>query len=121
MKTVLVVDDVVSEVDLISGYLRDAGYDVIPAMDAQEALDKAVNMQPDAIVTDVVMPGKSGYELCRSLKRHSATAKLPVVVCTSKDQDIDRLWGMKQGVDVYITKPFSQDELIQAIRSLVGS
>lgn len=120
MKTVLVVDDMVSEIELIAGYLRNAGYNVISAVDAREALDKAVSMQPDAIVTDVVMPGKSGYELCRSLKRNPATEKVPVVVCTSKNQDIDRLWGMKQGVDIYITKPFSGDQLVQAVRSLVG-
>lgn len=120
MRTVLVVDDVVSELDLICRYLMEAGYSVIRASDAKEALDKAVSQKPDAVITDIVMPGKSGYELCRSLKRNPETQKLPVVVCTSKDQDIDRLWGMKQGVDVYMTKPFTRDQLLQAVRSLVG-
>ncbi len=120
MKTVLVVDDVLSELELMIQYLREGGYNVISASDAQDALNKAIAQKPDAIVTDVVMPGTSGFELCRSLKRNPETQKMPIVVCTSKNQDIDRLWGMKQGVDVYMTKPFTREQLIQAVRSLVG-
>ena len=60
----------------------------------------------------------SGFELCRTLKKNEQTKQLPVVVCTSKNQELDRLWGMKQGVDVYVTKPFSREELIRAVKSV---
>ncbi len=118
MQTVLVVEDTPSERELIANYLRESGYAVISAADAKDALDKAAKQKPDVVVTDVVMPGMNGYELCRSLKKNPATKKLPIVVCTSKNQELDRLWGMKQGADVYITKPFTQEELIRAVRSV---
>jgi two-component system, chemotaxis family, response regulator PixH len=120
MQTILVVDDTPSELELMTHYLKESGYTVIVATDAKEALNKAVEQQPDAIVTDVVMPGMSGFELCRTLKKNEMTQKMPVVVCTSKNQELDRLWGMKQGADVYITKPFNRDELIRAVKSVVA-
>jgi two-component system, chemotaxis family, response regulator PixH len=120
MSTILVVDDTLSELELISHYLRENGYSVINATDAKDALNKAIEQKPDAIVTDVVMPGMSGFELCRSLKGNPATQKLPIVVCSSKNQEIDRLWGMKQGADVYVTKPFTQEQLVRAVKSVVG-
>ena len=118
MRTVLVVEDTASELELIAMYLTEDGYTVIRSQDAKDALEKAITMQPDVVLTDVVMPGMSGFELCRTLKKNENTKQLPVVVCTSKNQELDRLWGMKQGVDVYVTKPFSRDELIRAVKSV---
>lgn len=120
MVTVLVVDDMSSERELISTYLRESGYTVLNATDGQEALDKTLAQKPDVVVTDLVMPGMSGLELCRSLKKNAATQKLPIVACTSKNQELDRLWGMKQGVDVYVTKPFTKDEILRAVKSVVS-
>lgn len=120
MSTILVVEDTPSEMELMSHYLRESGYVVINAITAKEALNKAVAQRPDVIVTDVVMPGMSGFELCRSLKKHPATEKVPIVICTSKNQEIDRLWGMKQGADAYITKPFTREQLVRAIKSVAG-
>jgi twitching motility two-component system response regulator PilH len=119
-KTVLVVEDMPSEMELLSYYLRSSGYTVIAAVSAKEALEKALSSCPDVIVTDVVMPGMSGYELCRTLRKHPTTEKVPIIICTSKDQEIDRLWGMRQGADAYITKPFTQEQLIRVVRSLGG-
>jgi two-component system, chemotaxis family, response regulator PixH len=119
MHTILVVDDTLSELELMTRYLREGGFTVIVATDAKDAMTKAVNLKPNAIVTDVVMPGMSGFELCRNLKKNEVTQKMPVVVCTSKNQELDRLWGMKQGADVYITKPFTQDDLLRAVKSVV--
>ncbi|MEO1401550.1 MAG: response regulator [Cyanobacteria bacterium J06635_1] len=116
MSKVLVVDDSIAELELISEYLRQSGYTVIMATDAQEALKKALEQKPDAVVTDLVMPGMSGLELCRSLKDYPETKKLPVVACTSKNQDIDRLWAMKQGINVYVTKPVTKDQIISAVK-----
>jgi twitching motility two-component system response regulator PilH len=120
MSTVLVVDDTPSEVELMSLYLRQNGYIVINAISAKEALNKAIEQKPDVIITDVVMPGMSGFELCRSLKKHPVTEKVPIVICTSKNQEIDRLWGMKQGADAYVTKPFTQEQLVRAVRSVTA-
>ncbi|MGB7084573.1 MAG: response regulator [Phormidesmis sp.] len=116
MSKVLVVDDSLAELELMSGYLRQGGYTVIMATDAKEALSKAIEQKPDVVVTDLVMPGMSGLELCRSLKSHADTENLPVVACTSKTQDIDRFWAMKQGINVYITKPFTQEQITNAVK-----
>lgn len=120
MSTVLVVEDTLSELELISTYLRESGYNVILATDAKDALNKALNQKPDAIVTDVVMPGMSGFELCRKLKTNPATGKTPIIICSSKGQEIDRFWGIKQGADVYVTKPFTREQLIRAIKSVMA-
>ncbi|NJL45981.1 MAG: response regulator [Leptolyngbyaceae cyanobacterium SM2_3_12] len=117
--TILVVEDTPSEMELMVHYLRDSGCTVICAITAQEALDKAIQHRPNVIVTDVVMPGMSGFELCRSLKKQPETAEVPIVICTSKNQDIDRLWGMRQGADAYLTKPYTREQLIQAVMSVM--
>lgn len=118
MGTILIVEDTLSEMELITHYLRESGYSVISTVSAKEALTIAIEQKPSVIVTDIVMPGMSGFELCRNLKKHPATEKVPVVICTSKNQEIDRLWGMKQGADAYVTKPFTREQLVRAIKSV---
>ncbi|MBD2176395.1 response regulator [Pseudanabaena sp. FACHB-1998] len=117
MITVLVVEDTPSERELICDYLRQGGYNVVSAVNGGEGLEKFAKTQPNVVVTDLVMPGMSGLELCRAIKK-TATTKVPVIACTSKNQELDRLWGMKQGIDVYLTKPFTKDDILQAVRSL---
>lgn len=119
MAKILVVDDTPSIRELISGYLRDNGHQVVEAFDGKDGLSKALDNQPDIVVTDVVMPEMNGFELCRSLKKNPRTQNVRIVVCTSKNQDIDRLWGMKQGADIYLTKPFTEEEIMQAVKSVV--
>ncbi|MBD2778326.1 response regulator [Iningainema tapete] len=116
--TILIVEDSPSELELMSHYLTESGYNVIKASGAKEALEKAETQNPDVIVTDVVMPGMSGFELCRSLKRNPATQKVPIVICSSKNQEIDRLWAMRQGADTYVTKPYTREQLLRAIKSV---
>jgi two-component system, chemotaxis family, response regulator PixH len=120
MGTVLIVEDTPSEMELMSYYLREYGYIVINAVTGKEAINKAIAQRPDVILTDVVMPGMSGFELCRSLKKHPATENVPIVICTSKNLEIDRLWGMKQGADAYITKPFTREQLIRVVKAVAG-
>jgi two-component system, chemotaxis family, response regulator PixH len=120
-KTILVVEDTVSEMELLSHYLDEAGYTVIGTASAKDGLNIAIAQQPDVIVTDVVMPEMSGFELCRSLKRHPATQKIPIIICSSKDQEIDRLWGMKQGANAYITKPFGREQLLKTVDSVAAN
>ena len=118
MGTILIVEDTLSEMELMSHYLREGGYNVISAVGAKEALNKVLEYKPDVVITDVVMPGMSGFELCRRLKSHPDTEKVPIVICSSKDQEIDRLWGMKQGADAYLTKPFTREQILRAIKAV---
>jgi two-component system, chemotaxis family, response regulator PixH len=120
MLTVLVVEDTPSEMELMTKYLRESGYTVISTTDAKDALVKAEQSKPDVVVSDIVMTGMSGLELCRNLKKNPTTQKLPVVICSSKNQDLDRLWAMKQGANAYVTKPFTKEELIQAVKSVAA-
>src|SRR5919199_2412920 len=119
MSKVLLVEDNPSQSELMESYLRQGGHTVIRLNNAKEALNKAIEHRPDVIVTDVVMPGMSGFELCRRIKNNPSTAKIPIVICSSKDQEIDRLWGMKQGADTYLTKPFSREQLVRAVNLAV--
>ncbi|MEB3180635.1 MAG: response regulator [Nostocaceae cyanobacterium] len=118
ISTILVVEDSLTEMELITHYLNESGYKVIKATNAKDAMDLAIKQQPNVIVTDVVMPGMSGFELCRSFKKNPATEKVPIIICSSKNQEIDRLWGMKQGADAYLTKPYTREQLIRAIKSV---
>ncbi len=119
MSKILIVEDNPSQMELMVNYLHDSGHTVIRLTNPKEALDKALEHKPDVILTDVVMPGMSGFELCRRLKQHPITSKVPIVICSSKDQEIDRLWGMKQGANAYLTKPFSREQLIRAVNLAV--
>lgn len=114
---VLVVEDTPSEMELISHYLRENGYSVVNAINAKDALNRIEEYHPDLIITDVVMPGMSGFELCRNLKKNAGTATIPIIVCSSKNQEIDRVWAMRQGAAAYVIKPFSRDDLLAAVRS----
>ncbi len=115
---ILVVEDTPSVRELIANYLKKNGYEVIEAQNGKDALSKAVETLPHIVVTDVVMPEMNGFKLCNNLKKTPALKDLQIIVCTSKNQDIDRLWGIKQGANVYLTKPFTETELIEAVKSV---
>ena len=119
MSTVLVVEDTLTQLEIISGCLRKGGFTVISAATGEEALVKISAQRPDAIVLDVVLPGRSGFEICRELKADETTKMIPVVLCSTKGSDMDKFWGMKQGADAYIPKPIDQDNLLQTVRQLV--
>ena len=118
-KSILVVDDSATERKMISAPLRQRGYDVTMATDGEEAIKKATASKPDLIVLDVVMPKKNGFQVCRKLKMAPATKNIKIVMLTSKDQETDRFWGMRQGADAYLTKPFESKALLDAISSLI--
>ncbi len=120
MVTVLVVEDTPSQMELMNIFLQEGGYSVIRASNAKEGLEQARLYQPDAIITDVVMPGMSGFEFCRKLKRDLELQKIPIIFCSSKNKDIDRIWGMRQGAEMYLTKPFTKQQLIGAIKSIIN-
>lgn len=118
-RRILIVDDSATEMAVMTNSLRAEGFDVITATNGDEALDRLERERPDAIVLDVIMPGKNGFQLCRQIRSDSRWAALPIVMVTSKDQESDRFWGMKQGASEYITKPFEPANLVAAVRRFV--
>ena len=119
MSTVLVVEDSLSQREMITDLLRKIGLQVSTAGDGLEALESIQSQTPDVIVLDIVMPRMNGYELCRKLKADPATQHVPVVLCSSKGEEFDRYWGMKQGADAYIAKPFQPAELVGTVKQLL--
>ncbi|MDJ0633889.1 MAG: response regulator [Xenococcaceae cyanobacterium MO_188.B29] len=120
MKTILIVDDLKSELDLMAKYLTNAGYNIIMATNGEEAIVKILANKPDAVVTDWMMPQMGGLDICRKLKKNPETAEIPVIACTAKNRDVDRLWAKKQGVKAYVTKPCSQEQLVSALQEAMG-
>lgn len=121
MSTILVVDDSPMLREMISGLLNKSGLTISVAQDGQEAKEKIAANPPDLIVLDVVMPNMNGYELCRWVKSNPSTQAVLVVLCSSKSEEFDRYWGIKQGADAYIIKPFRPDELLNTVQSLLTS
>jgi two-component system, chemotaxis family, response regulator PixH len=119
VKKILVVEDSQSERDLLTLYLEQNNYQVISTNNAAEGMELAVKEKPDVIVTDITMEGVNGFEFCRLLKVYPDTEHIPIIACTARDRDLDRFWGQKQGIEVYITKPYSQADLIKAIESVL--
>ena len=116
---ILVVDDSPTEVTLISTMLLAGGYDVLAAGDGEEAISKATRERPDLILLDVVLPKLNGYQVCRTLKRAPESSHIPVIMLTGKSQPSDRFWGMKQGADEYVTKPFLPEALVASVQRLL--
>lgn len=119
MSTVLVVDDSNTVREMIAELLSKVGITVIEASDGEEAKEKMQLNRPDLVVMDIVMPKMNGYELCRWVKSNQATQDIPVVLCSSKAEEFDRYWGMKQGADAYIAKPFRPTEMIETVKQLL--
>lgn len=121
MSTVLVVEDSATEMEVITKCLQRGGLTVVAANNGDAAMTKINCHKPDLIVLDVVLPGRSGYELCRELKAEPQTSSIPVVICSTKGTDIDKFWGKKQGADAYLTKPVDQEELVRTVQQLIKS
>ena len=119
MSKILVVDDSPTALKLVSKALATTGHHIITAGDGEEAVQKATTEHPDLMVLDVVMPHKNGYQVCRQLKTNATTKDIKIILLTSKDQQADRFWGMKQGADAYITKPFEEAELLATVTKLL--
>ncbi|MDZ7959651.1 MAG: response regulator [Aulosira sp. DedQUE10] len=113
---ILIVKDSLREWELISRYLGDWGYKIVKASSDKEALEIALEQRPDAIDTNVVMTGMSGFELCRFLKINLSSQKMPIVICSNKNQAVHHAWARKQGADVYLTKPYTAEDLLSAIK-----
>ncbi len=118
VKHILVVDDSRTELVFMKSLLTRHGYQVRTAENAQQALQCLDDQLPDLILMDVVMPGTNGFQLTRTIARHPQYGKVPVFICSSKGQETDRVWGLRQGARDYITKPVNPDVLLAKIEAV---
>ncbi len=119
MSLVLVVEDSPLQREMIATLLRNVGLQVVMASDGVEAIAVFEKVKPALVVVDVVMPNMNGYELCRQLKNSDDTKHIPIVMCSTKAEEFDRYWGMRQGADAYISKPFQPEEMVGIVKELL--
>jgi twitching motility two-component system response regulator PilH len=120
IRKILVVDDSPTERFFLADLLARKGYTVITAENGDEAVSKIKAERPSLVLMDVVMPGASGYQVTRALARDPETQAIPVVICTSKSNETDRIWGLRQGARDYLIKPIRPEELLTKIAGLVA-
>jgi twitching motility two-component system response regulator PilH len=118
VKRVLVVDDSPTERFFLTDLLRKNGYEVLTAESGEQGVSVARAEKPDLILMDVVMPGINGFQATRQLSRDEITQSIPVIMCTSKNQETDRVWGLRQGAVEYLVKPIVAETLLNKIQSL---
>jgi len=118
VKSILVVDDSATERYFLTDLLRKNGFEVFVAETGEEGVAKAKTEKPDLILMDVVMPGLNGFQATRTLSRDPATQAIPVIMCTTKSQETDRVWGLRQGAIDYLVKPIVAEELLAKIKAL---
>lgn len=121
MNTALIVDDCLTTMNILSNCLKQEGLNVLTANNAVEALAQISHTKPDVIILDVVLPDRSGFEICRDLKAQAETSKIPIVICSTKGTEMDKFWGKKQGADAYLVKPIDQEELVKTVQGFIGS
>jgi twitching motility two-component system response regulator PilH len=117
IQNILVVDDSKTELYHLSDILGKRGYRVRTAESGDEAMRRLGEEKPDLILMDVVMPGQNGFQLTRAITRDPRFASVPVIMCTSKNQETDKVWGMRQGARDYIVKPVNAEELVAKIKA----
>ena len=120
MAVVLIIDDSPTELHLFQNMLEKAGFDTLVADSGEEGIKAARASRPDIILMDVVMPGMNGFQATRQLTKDPATADIPVIMITTKDQETDKIWGMRQGAVEYIVKPVKDKALISLINSVMA-
>ena len=117
VQKILLVDDSKTELHYLSDVLEKRGYTVRLAHNGDEAMKRLGEDKPDLILMDVVMPGQNGFQLTRAITRDPRFVNVPVIMCTSKNQETDKVWGMRQGARDYIVKPVDATELMAKIRA----
>ncbi len=120
MARVLVVDDSPTEVHVLKGILEKNGHSVSSADNAEDGIKAAKAGKPDLILMDVVMPGMNGFQATRALTKDPDTATIPIIIVTTKDQETDRVWGLRQGAKDYIAKPVDEGMLMGKIKAVLG-
>ncbi len=119
MITVLVVEDSLTQMEIFAHCLQQAGLTVIGANSGEDAQTALSKQKPDLVIVDVILPGLSGFELCRELKADPNTSQIPVVICSNKDTNVDRIWGNMLGADAYLSKPVVEKDLLQVVQELI--
>lgn len=120
MSLALIIEDVQVDRTIFTSYLETAGWEVFATMSGEEALAYLNTNKPDIVFLDVVLPGRSGFEICRTIKSQANLQKIPIVICSTKNTDMDRYWGLKQGADFYLSKPVSRNDFLEALQKLVN-
>jgi two-component system, chemotaxis family, response regulator PixH len=121
MITVLLVEDSLTDTEMLTAFLKKAGLVVVSVTSCEDAQSRLQVQKPDLVLLDVILPGQSGFELCRELKTNSMTRHIPVVMCSTKGTEADKLWGSMLGADAYLAKPIDQQELVQTVRRLTAA
>ncbi|PVZ72165.1 response regulator [Pelagibaculum spongiae] len=120
MAKIMVIDDSATEIRVLQNLLEKKGHQVSVALSAEEGLNMLPGASPDLVLMDVVMPGMNGFQATRKLSKNPDTSHIPVVIVTTKNQETDRIWGLRQGAKGFLTKPVAENELFETIESLVG-
>jgi twitching motility two-component system response regulator PilH len=118
IRKILIVDDSPTERHVLNDMLTKSGYEVMASDNGEDAILKAKSLRPDLILMDVVMPGLNGFQATRAISRDPDTRAIPIILCTSKSQETDKIWGMRQGARDYIVKPVNRDELLEKIAAI---
>lgn len=121
MSVVLIIDDSPTELHQFQNILEDNGFDTLVADSGEEGIRQARASHPDIILMDVVMPGMNGFQATRKLTKDPDTSGIPVIMITTKDQETDRIWGMRQGAVEYLVKPVDAKQLVDKINSVMAS
>ena len=121
MAVILIVDDSPTELHLFQGMLEKNGFETLVADSGEEGLRQAKNSRPDCILMDVVMPGMNGFQATRRLTKDPQTASIPVIMVTTKDQETDKIWGMRQGAVEYLVKPVGEKDLVAKINAVMAA
>ena len=119
MARILIVDDSPSQLLGMKRIVEKLGHEAVTAEDGAAGVEAAKANMPDLILMDVVMPNLNGFQATRAISKEATTAQIPVVLVTTKDQETDKVWGMRQGAKAYITKPFTETQLVEVINSLL--
>ena len=120
MTHILIIDDSPTEVHVFKSILERNNMQVSVATNGEEGILKAIEIKPDCILMDVVMPGKNGFQATRDLSRNLQTSTIPVIIITTKDQETDKIWGMRQGAKDYIVKPADEIDLMERINRVLS-
>ena len=121
MAKILLVDDDPYMMDILTAILTSEGYEIEPAGDGEEALQKIADAKPDVIVTDVMLPKLDGWKLCKKVKGNPETKMIPILIMTAKGEQMSELMSYESGADAYISKPFQNKDLVNSIKQLLGS
>ncbi len=118
IKNVLVVDDSPTDTHVLAEMLKKNGFNVLQAASGEDGIEKAKSDKPDLVLMDVVMPGMSGFEATRAIAKDPETSHIPIIICSTKDQETDKAWGLRQGARDYLVKPIDEKTLIAKIKAL---